>query len=147
MSGNVLGLLAFAAVAFTGCSAVANRPPSNCEPMVAQICSNAANAQLHDGTLMVGYPAGPEEAQVVPFVVPVFRQDGALATEVDCYANTDSRTYSVVRSDLAIPPASQESVDFLRDRHLCADDGSSAKLEHRRVQVASEFSASSGSSR
>ncbi len=60
-----------------------------------------------------------------------------MAAEVDCYANTDSHTYSIVRSDLAIPPTSQESaVDFLRDRHLCADDGSYAKVDHPRVQMA-----------
>jgi len=108
--------------------------------MVAQICSSAAEAQLHDGTLMVGYSSRPEEEQVIPFVVPVFRQDGALATEVDCYANTDSHTYSIVRSELAIPPASQESVDFLRNLHLCADENSYAKGEHQRVETASTLS-------
>jgi hypothetical protein len=115
--------------------------------MVALICSNAAEAQLRDGTLIVGYSSRPEDALVVPFVVPVSRRDGALATEVDCYANTDSHTYSIVRFDLATPPASQESVDFLRDRHLCAQDGSYANVEHHRVQIASRFSASSRSSR
>src|ERR1700691_1164493 len=103
MSSKTFRILALATIALAGCSEAGNQPLSSCEPMVAQICSSAAEAQLHDGTLMVGYPARPGEAQVVPFVVPVFRQDGALATEVDCYANTDSHTYSIVRSDLAIP--------------------------------------------
>lgn len=147
MNSKAFRILAFATIALAGCSEAANRPLPSCEPMVAQICSSAAEAQLHDGTLMVGYSARPEEAQVVPFVVPVFRQDGALATEVDCYANTDSHSYSIVRSDLAIPPSSQESVDFLRDRHLCADPGSYVKVDHPRVQIASGFSASSRSSR
>jgi hypothetical protein len=137
MSWNVLGPLALAAVVFAGCSSVADRPPSSCQPMVARICSSSAEAQLHDGTLMVGYSSRSEEARVVPFVVPVFRRDGTLATEVDCYANTDSRTYSIVRSDLVIPPATQESVDFLRDKHLCAGAGSYAKDGPLDVRMAS----------
>lgn len=147
ISSKAFRFLALATIALAGCSESANRPLSSCEPMVAQICSSAAEAQLRDGTLMVGYSSRPEEAQVIPFVVPLFRQDGAMAAEVDCYANTDSHTYSIVRSDLAIPPTSQESVDFLRDRHLCADDGSYAKVDHPRVQIASGVSASSRSSR
>ena len=147
MSRTAFRILALATIALAGCSEAANRPLASCEPMVAQICSNAAETQLHDGTLMVGYSSQPEEARVVPFVVPVFRRDGSLATEVDCYANTDSHTYSIVRSDLAIPPASQESVDFLRDQHLCAYPGTFAKVDHPRVQMASGFSASSRSSR
>src|SRR6266481_1685313 len=135
MSNKVFRIFALATIALAGCSGAAIRSVSSCEPMVAQICSRAAEAQLRDGTLMVGYFSRPEEAQVIPFVVPVFTADGALATEVDCYANTDSHTYSIVRSDLAIPPASQESSDFLRDRHLCADPRSYARVEHPRVQM------------
>jgi hypothetical protein len=135
MSRNTFGFLALAAIALAGCST--SSPQSSCEPMVAQICSSAVEAQLHDGTLTVGYSSRPEDARVVPFVVPVFRPDGALATEVDCYANTDSHTYSIVRSDLAIPPESQESIDFLSDRHLCADEGSYAQDELSRVATAS----------
>ena len=135
MNRNAFGFLALAAIALCGCST--SRPQSSCVPMVAEICARAAEAQLHDGTLMIGYSSRPEETQLVPFVVPVLRQDGALAAEVDCYANTDSHTYSIVRSDLAISPESQESVDFLRDRHLCADEGSYAEGERRRVETAS----------
>jgi hypothetical protein len=143
MSRTTLGILALATIALAGCSQAANKPLSSCEPKVVQICSTAAEAQLHDGTLMVGYSSQPEDARVVPFVVAVFRQDGALATEVDCYVNTNSHTYSIVRSDIAIPPQSQESVDFLRDRHLCADYGSYAQTDHLRIQVAFGLSASS----
>jgi len=57
----------------------------------------------------------------------VFRTDGVLAAEVDCYANTNSHTYSMVRSELAIAPSSDESVEFLRGRHLCTDDGDYAE--------------------
>jgi len=135
MSSKSLGFLALAAIALAGCSA--SSPELSCKPMVAQICSIAAESQLKDGTLMVGYSSRPEDAQVVPFVAPVLRPDGSLAAEADCYANTDTHTYSIVRSDLAIPPESQESVDFLRDRHLCADDGSYAEREHPRLETAS----------
>src|SRR5713226_1708433 len=135
MSRNTAIFLALATVALVSCST--SRPQPGCEPMVAQICSRAVEAQLHDGTLMVGYSSRSEDARVVPFVVPVFRRDGTLAAEVDCYANTNSHTYSIVRSDLAIPPASQESVDFLRNRHLCADEGSYARDEHSRVETVS----------
>jgi hypothetical protein len=128
-------VLALSAITLMGC--FASRPPASCEPMVAQICSRAARTQLLDGTLMVGYSSGPQEARVVPFVVPVLRQDGALAAEVDCYANINSHTYSIVHSDLVIPPATQESVAFLRDRHLCVDEGSYAEGEHLGVETAS----------
>lgn len=137
MRANTLRLLALAAITLAGCSQTAVQPQRTCELMTAQICSRAAEAQLHDGALAVSYSFRPEEARVVPFVVPVLRQDGVLAAEVDCYANTDSHSYSIIRSDLAIPPASQMSVDFLRDRNLCADEGSYANEEHQRIETAS----------
>jgi hypothetical protein len=137
MSSKSFRILALATVALAGCSEAANRPLSSCEPLVAQICSSGVEAQLHDGTLIVGHLSRPDEARVVPFVVPVFRQDGALATEVDCYANTNSHSYSLVRSDLAIPPATEESIQFLKDQHLCAGAGSYAKHEPSDVRIAS----------
>ena len=132
-----LGFLALVAIALAGCSEAAIQPQSSCELMTAQVCSRAAEAQLHDGTLTVSYTLGHEEARVVPIIVPIFRQDGILAAEVDCYANTDSHKYSIVRSDLAIAPASRASVNFLRDRHLCADEGSYAEYTQSRVETAS----------
>ena len=135
---NTSRLLALAvAITLSGCSESDSRPQASCELMTAQICSLAAESQLHDGALAVSYAFRPEEARVVPFVVPVTGKDGVLAAEVDCYANTDSHSYSIVRSDLAIPPESQGSVDFLRDRHLCADESSYAKGEHPDVETAS----------
>jgi len=117
-------LLTLAAVgALAGCSASAKQPQARCEVMTKPICSRVAETRLNDGTLTVNYASRLSDARVVPFVVPVFRTDGILAAEVDCYTNTDSRTYTIVRSDLAIPPSSQESVDFLKDRHLCAETG------------------------
>jgi hypothetical protein len=114
-------------IVLAGCSASARQPQTSCEVMAEPICSRVAEAQLHDGTLTVGYASRPNDARVVPFVVPMFRTDGVLAAEVDCYANTDSRTFSMIRSDLAIPPSSWESVDFLKDRGLCAENGSYAE--------------------
>lgn len=136
MNRNTFVLLVLE-IALVGCSEAAGRPQSSCEVMAARICSGAAEAQLQSGALTVSYTSQPEDAHVVPFVVPVFRQDGALAGEVDCYANTDSHTYSIVRSDLAIPPASEESVDFLRNEHLCDLNGSYVRDEHPRVETAS----------
>jgi hypothetical protein len=143
MSSKLFRILALATIALAGCSDAANLPLSSCEPLVAQICSSGVEAQLRDGTLMVDYSSRPEEARVVPFVVPVFRQAGALATEVDCYANTNSHTYSIVRSEIAIPPESQESADFLKRQHLCVDSGSYANAEHKGVEIASGLSLSS----
>jgi hypothetical protein len=117
-------LLTLAAVgALAGCSASAKQPQARCEVMTEPICSRVAETRLNDGTLTVNYASRLSGARVIPFAVPVFRTDGVLAAEVDCYTNTDARTYRIVRSDLAIPPSSQESVDFLKDRHLCAEKG------------------------
>lgn len=147
MNSRAFRIVTLALIALAGCSEVAIQPVSTCEPMVPQICSSAAEIQLKDGTLVVDYSSRPGEAQVVPFVVPVFREDGVLAMEVDCYANIDSHTYSIIRSDLAIPPTSQESVDFLRDRHLCADPGSYAKAERQGIEIASGLATWSRTSR
>jgi hypothetical protein len=137
MNGKTLGLVMFAAVALGGCAGTAVQPRPSCELMTAQVCSRAAEAQLQDGTLTVTYSFRPEETRVVPFVVPLLRPDGVLAAEVDCYADTDSHSYSIVRADLAIPPSSQVSVDFLQDRHLCAHDRSYAEDQYPRIETAS----------
>jgi hypothetical protein len=71
-------------------------------------------------------------------VVPLFRTDGVLAAEVDCYANTDSRSFSLIRSNLAIPPSSQESVNFLRDLHLCAREESYAENASSNVDTTAD---------
>jgi hypothetical protein len=114
-------------VTLAGCAAAANQPTENCELMSAQICSRAAENQMNNGTLAVSFtPQRPNDAHVVPFVVPLFRPDNVLAAEVDCYANTDTHSYSIVRSDVAIQPSTQASIDFLENRHLCANQGSYA---------------------
>jgi hypothetical protein len=135
MAKKSFGIQLVVAIALAGCSKLASQPQSSCEVMVEQICSRAAQAQLLEGTLPVSYSSRPEEPQVVPFIVPVSQQNGALAAEVDCYVNTDSHHFSIVHSDLAIPPESEESVDFLRGRHLCADAGSFAKGEDLRLET------------
>ena len=127
MNKKSLVIQMIVAIALAGCSELAPQPQSSCEVMVEQICSRAAAAQVLDGTLAVNYSSRPKESQVVPLIVPVSGQNGDLAAEVDCYVNTESGNVSIVHSDLAIPPQSQESVELLRSRHLCADSGSYAK--------------------
>ena len=136
-SRKALGFLAVAAIALAGCSASKVQPDLSCELATAQICLSAAEAQLHDGTLTIAYSSRPDEPQVVPFVVPVFRQDGVLAAAVDCYAR--HRFSNLLSSSLGPcdPPESEESVNFLRNRNLCADEGSYAGNQRSRVETAS----------
>ena len=119
MHRTLFGLLVLTAVSLEGCSDLANRKGAACELQVTEICSDAAQAQLHGAILAVDYTFRPREAHVVPYVVPIFQPDGTLATEVDCYANTDLRTYSIVHSAIAIPPTSQKELGFFRAEHLC----------------------------
>ena len=124
-------------VALIGCAAPAIQSRPTCELRLTEICSRAAEAKLQDSTLVVDYSPQPGEAPpVVPLVVPLLRPDGGLAAEVDCYTETDSHTYSIIQSNVAIPPESQESLDFLKSRHLCADAGSFAQAEHPLVVTA-----------
>ena len=132
-----LRFLPLVALAFAGCSVSTIQPQARCELMTAQICSRAEEAQMRSGALTVSYPFRPEDSRIVLLVVPVFRQDGALAAEVDCYASTDSHSYLIVRSGIAIPPDSQESVEFLRSRQLCVDEGTYAENKQTRVETAS----------
>ena len=121
MRRALFGVVALATVFLQGCAGLTNRQEAVCELKVTEICSNAAKAQLHGAILPVNSTSRPQEAHVVPYVVPIFQPDGTLATEIDCYANTDSRTYSIVHSAIAIPPASQEELGFLRAQHFCTD--------------------------
>ena len=137
VNSRISRLFLLAAIGFAGCSVTGKQPQSTCELMTASICSRAAATQLKDETLAVSYPLRPEEAHVVPLVVPVVRQDGVLAAEVDCYVDTDSRSYSLVSSNIAIAPTSEESVDFLEARHLCTAHGSYAEDDRQRLATAS----------
>jgi hypothetical protein len=118
---NTFGVVALATVFLQGWSDLTNRQEAACELKVTEICSHAAEAQLHGAILPVNSASRPQEAQVVPYVVPIFQPDGTLATEVDCYANTDLHTYSIVHSAIAIPPTSQMELRFLRAEHFCTD--------------------------
>jgi hypothetical protein len=117
-----LGGLVLAAILLGGCSDLANRQETACELNVTEICLDAAEAQLPGAVVAVGNTSRRREARVVPYVVPIFQPDGTLATEVDCYANTDLRTYSLVHSAIAIPPTSQKELGFLRAEQLCTEE-------------------------
>ena len=121
MRRKVCGLIALAAISLAGCSDLTSRQEATCELKVTELCSAAAERQLPGAILAVDNTSRPREAHVVPYVVPVLQPDGTLATEVDCYANTDLRTYSIVHSSIAIPPTSQKELSFLRAEHLCID--------------------------
>ena len=121
MRTQLLACLVLAAIFLEGCSDLANRPEAACELKVTDICMDAAEVQLPGAIVAVDNTSRPREDRVVPYVVPIFQRDGALATEVDCYANTDLRTYSIVHSAIAIPPTSQKELGFLHAEHLCTD--------------------------
>ena len=123
MKSTKLLMLAAVGAALAGCSATPKQPQPGCEVMTEPICARVAEAHLNDGSQTLRSSSPRNDSRVVPFVVPIFRTDGVLAAEVDCYANTDTRTYAIVRSEIAIPPSSQESVDFLKERHMCAQNG------------------------
>ncbi len=121
MTKIAFAALALTTIALAGCSEQASQPYQACVLEVAQICTASAETQIA-AALRVADVTSPREAEVVPYVVPLVRPDGTLAAEVDCYANTDFRTFSIVHTAVAIPPKSRDAVDFLRDRHLCTGD-------------------------
>lgn len=135
MEKAAFGTLVLVAIALAGCSTQANRPRPTCALAVTQICMAAAETRFTAGVrmtadaLMTG-DAFPAEERVVPYVVPVLQPNGSLAAEVDCYANTDFRTFSIVHSAVAIAPESPAAVDFLREQRLCTDQnpGTIARL-------------------
>jgi hypothetical protein len=121
MRTKLLRGLVLAAIVLEGCSDLVNRQEPACELKVTEICLDAAGAQLPGAVVAVGNTSRTREARVVPYVVPIFQPDGTLATEVDCYANTDFHTYSIVHSAIAIPPTSQKELGFLLAEHLCTE--------------------------
>lgn len=123
--GSRIALLT-AMLALSGCTVSVKQPLTSCELPTTQVCSRAVEAGLREGTIKVENGPRADDAQVVPLVVPVFREDGVLAAEADCYANTDGRTFSMVRAETAIAPSSEKSVEFLRERHLCSEHEQSA---------------------
>jgi len=137
--------LALAAIALSGCSdqiVTASREQPRCELMVADICSMAMQSRMLEGVMNASDSSKPDEARVEPFVIPLLLPNGRPAAIVDCYVNTNMRTFSLVHTELSIPPRSKDAIDFLRDQHLCADQGSNAEDKHSRFETASAFSSS-----
>ncbi len=135
--------LALTAIALAGCSdqaVTASRQQSRCELMVADICSMAMQTRMLEGVMNASDTSKPDEARVEPFVIPLLLPNGRPAAIVDCYVNTDMRTFSLVHTEISIPPQSKEAIDYLRDRHLCADQESYAEDKHNRFETASAFS-------
>ena len=134
--------LALAAIAVAGCSDQAmtmTRDQPRCELVAADICSMAMQSQEPVPVMNATDTLKPDEARVEPLVVPLLLPNGRPAAMVDCYVNTNMRTFELVQSDLSIPPRSKDAIDYLRDQHLCADDESYAEDKHNRFETASAF--------
>jgi hypothetical protein len=126
--------LALAAIALAGCfdSAVsASREQSRCELRVADICTMAMQTRILEGVASASDTSKPDEARLEPFVIPLLFPNGRPAAIVDCYVNTDMRTFQLVHTELSLAPRSEAAVDYLRDQHLCADQQSYAELRPR----------------
>jgi hypothetical protein len=139
--------LALAAIALAGCSdqtVTASREQPRCELMVADVCSRAMQSRMLEGVMNAGDTSKPDEARLEAFVFPLVLPDKRPAAIVDCYVNTDMRTFSLVHSELSIPPQSQDAIDYLRHQHLCADEGSYTEDKHDRFETASAFLSSTG---
>ena len=139
--------LAFAAIALAGCSDQAvtiTREQRRCELMVADVCSMATPTRMLEGAMNASDTSKPDEARLEAFVIPLLLPSGRQAAIVDCYVNTNMRTFSLVHSELSIPPQSKDAIDYLRDQHLCADQGSYAEDKHNRFETASTFPSSRG---
>ncbi len=98
--------LALAAIALAGCSdrsITASREQPRCELMVADICSMAMQSRMLGGVVNASDSSKPDEARLEAFVMPLLLPDKRPAAIVDCYVNTDMRTFSLVHSELSIP--------------------------------------------
>lgn len=134
--------LALAAIALAGCSdqtVTASREQSACELMVADICSTAMQSRMLKGVKNASDTSKPDEARVEPFVIQLLLPNRRPAAIVDCYVNTNMRTFSLVHSELSIPPRSRDAIDYLRGQHLCADEGTYAEEKYNRLETASAF--------
>jgi hypothetical protein len=136
-----------AAIVLAGCfdqTVTAGREPSRCELVATDICSMPMQTRMLEGVVNASDTSKPDEARVVPFVIPLLLPNGRPAAVVDCYVNTDLRTFSLVHTELSIPPRSKDAIDYLRDQHLCADQGSYAEDKYNRLETASAFPLSGG---
>src|SRR5271166_4690862 len=141
--------LVLAAIALAGCSDQAvtmTREQPRCELVVSDICSMAMQSQMLEGVVNASDTSKPEEARLEPFVFPLLLPDGRPAAIVDCYVNTNMRTLSLIHSELSIPPQSKDAIDYLRNQHLCADEGSYTEDKHNRFETALAFPEAGGRS-
>src|SRR5208282_4007385 len=79
----------------------------------------AMQSRMLEGVMNASDASKPDEARVEPFVIPLLLPNGRPAAIVDCYVNTNMRTFSLVHTELSIPPRSKDAIDYLRDQHLC----------------------------
>jgi hypothetical protein len=138
--------LALAAIALAGCSdqtVTASREQPRCELMVVDICSMAMQSRMLEGMVNASNTSKPD-TRLEAFVIPLLLSNGRPAAIVDCYVNTNMRTFSLVHSELSIPPRSKDAIDYLRDQHLCADEGSYTEDTHNRFETASALPSSRG---
>ncbi len=139
--------LALTAIALAGCSdqaATMTREQPRCELSVADICSMAMQSRMLEKVVNASNSSKPGEARLEAFVIPLLLPNRRPAAIVDCYVNTNMRTFSLVHSELSIPPRSKDAIDYLRDQHLCADQGSYAEDKYNRLETASAFPSSGG---
>ena len=139
--------LTLAAIAFAGCTdqtVTASREQSGCELVATDICSIAMQTRMLEGPVNASDTSKPDAARLEPVVIPLLLPSGRPAAIVDCYVNTNIRTFSLVHSELSIPPRSKDAIDYLRDQHLCADQGSYAEDKHNRFETASALPSSRG---
>ena len=124
---NAKGLLVLAAAfGLAGCAASAVQPQASCELMTAQICSKAAEAQLSEGAMAVSYT--PRAGRCAGSAVRrAGVQDGRRAGGGSGLLRQHEFAHVLDgATEIAIAPSSDESVEFLRGQHLCADDGAYA---------------------
>ncbi len=128
---GAFGLLAYAALAFTGCSvpsrgSVAADP--TCELSVSAVCSQAINSYRGEEAIRSANVKPWKGTQLEPMVMPVMLPSGELAAEADCYVAISRDEIWVVYAQVAISPTSSRAVEYLGDRGLCIDAGSERRL-------------------
>jgi len=141
--------LVLAAIALAGCSdqgVTVSREQPRCKLMVADICSMAMQSRMLEGVMNASDTSKPDEARLEAFVIPLLLPDRQPAAIVDCYVDTNMRTFSLVHSELSIPPRSKDAIDYLRNQHLCADEGSYTEDKHNRFETALAFPEAGGRS-
>ncbi len=119
-----LGVVALCSLMLSACSGqeeLSDRQPPKCHLLASEVCGDIMEAGLHTGATPISDTARLENARVLPLVIPVSLPNGDLAAVIDCYVNTDLRSYSIVRARVAIPPRSPRAVEYLRDQQLCAE--------------------------